>query len=227
MNQRRTGTFKFILGVVVLLSSCIVTNVPDPVPLLTTNFVSANIISAESGGVIISTGGFDINQKGLVWSTEPGATLENGSSTNEGPGNARFDSRMTGLQGLTTYYVRSYAISTSGIGYGNELEFTTGSCSTLSVEFNECDPNGMGHCIQGPVEVVLEGVSAYEFFTDIEELQSVEWTVAYGDITIDSGQGTSTIQVKFNEGFDIGCLIAQGEGTTEDGIANLGLKIND
>ena len=45
--------------------------------------------------------------------------------TSDGAGPASFNSTMTGLNPLTTYYVRAYATNALGTGYGNELSFST------------------------------------------------------------------------------------------------------
>lgn len=95
------------------------------VPILTTNVVT-NILakSAQSGGSISNWGGDSIIVKGICWSKNPNPTLnnfftENGSDINS------FSSLMNNLEPLTTYYVRAYAVNSIGIGYGNEISFTT------------------------------------------------------------------------------------------------------
>ena len=69
-------------------------------------------------------GGASITDKGLCWSTEPEPTISNAHVSN-GEGYGDFAAQMTGLIKNTTYYVRSYAVNSAGIGYGNELSFTT------------------------------------------------------------------------------------------------------
>ncbi|MCE1201483.1 MAG: fibrobacter succinogenes major paralogous domain-containing protein [Bacteroidia bacterium] len=82
--------------------------------------------SAISGGEISSPGSTPISSKGLVWSTSPGVTIENNSGiTNNGEGPDNFNTTISVLLPLTTYYVRAYAINSIGIGYGEEISFTT------------------------------------------------------------------------------------------------------
>lgn len=78
----------------------------------------------SSGGNIIDDGGSPVTQRGVVWSLYPNpSNLIN--STNDGIGAGMFNSSITGLQPNTVYFIRAYAINSSGTSYGNELSFTT------------------------------------------------------------------------------------------------------
>jgi hypothetical protein len=80
--------------------------------------------SAVSGGNIISSGGIPVTARGVCWSTSPTPTIiEN--KTADGTGSGPYISNLTGLEANTTYYIRAYAVKTTGITYGNELSFTT------------------------------------------------------------------------------------------------------
>ena len=94
-------------------------------PVLTTTAIS-NIakFSASSGATILDNGTSSISAKGVCWSTSANPTTSN-SKTTDGTGNASFSSSITSLSVNTTYYVRAYATSASGTGYGNQLTFTT------------------------------------------------------------------------------------------------------
>ena len=94
-------------------------------PVLTTTAIS-NIakFSASSGATILDNGTSSISAKGVCWSTSANPTTSN-SKTNDGTGNATFSSSITSLSVNTTYYVRAYATSATGTGYGNQLTFTT------------------------------------------------------------------------------------------------------
>ena len=92
---------------------------------LTTNVAtSVTNITAISGGNITSDGGTPVTARGICWSTSPNPTVAN-DSTRNGVGTGTFTSNISGLLGSTTYYVRAYAINTSGISYGNQISFTT------------------------------------------------------------------------------------------------------
>jgi len=80
--------------------------------------------SAMAGGKIISNGNGDISEKGVCWSTDPSPTIDKSKIV------ARTDSpdyilQITGLEPGTVYYVRAYAINTSGASYGPEVTFET------------------------------------------------------------------------------------------------------
>jgi hypothetical protein len=95
------------------------------VPALTTRAVigiSSDV--AGSGGVISTDGGSPVTARGVCWSINPGPTVAN-TRTTDGTGSAAFSSTMTGLNPLTTYYVRAYATNALGTAYGSQLSFTT------------------------------------------------------------------------------------------------------
>jgi hypothetical protein len=85
--------------------------------------------SAFSGGTITSDGGSPIIQRGVCWSTSPNPTLAN-NFTVDGAGIGSFGSNVIPLQSATIYYIRSYAINSTGTAYGNQLSFTTQNPST-------------------------------------------------------------------------------------------------
>ncbi len=100
---------------------------------LTTNAAtSVTNIAAISGGNITSDGGTPVTARGICWSTSPNPTVSN-STTNNGTGTGAFTSNISGLLGSTVYYVRSYAVNTTGIAYGNQVTFTTPVPTTPSL----------------------------------------------------------------------------------------------
>jgi hypothetical protein len=95
-------------------------------PTVTTPPVSGiTLLSAESGGNVIDSGGTAISARGVCWSTAPHPTVAD-SLTMDGSGIGIYTSSITGLTAATTYYVRAYATNDSGCtGYGNEFTFST------------------------------------------------------------------------------------------------------
>ncbi|WP_187774920.1 PKD domain-containing protein [Pedobacter sp. BS3] len=96
-------------------------------PTITTQAIS-NIRStkATGGGTVTDDGGLPITEKGLVWNTVGSPSL--GSNTGKLIINddlLSFSGLMNGLSPDTRYYVRAYAINSTGTSYGNEVEFTT------------------------------------------------------------------------------------------------------
>lgn len=118
--------FYLFLGAMILLSGCREEEDDSGKfpSVQTAAFYRICTTSAYSGGSIISEGSSSILQKGVCWSSSPTPTTTN-SKTVEGPGNTGYSSRITGLTPNTRYYVRAYAINSSGISYGNECSFTT------------------------------------------------------------------------------------------------------
>ncbi len=112
------------------------TTSPPTIPTLNTAPVS-NILSnkAISGGFNIDSGGVVISEKGLVWSTSPNPQVNSFIGGNKGifptGGSLSFSDWMKQLQPNTTYYVRAYAINAIGVGYGNEVQFTTAAAAPV------------------------------------------------------------------------------------------------
>lgn len=87
---------------------------------------------ATSGGNIISDGGDAVFARGVCWSTSP-TPVYSSNSTTDGSGSGQYVSTLTGLNQGTTYYVRAYAINTSGIYYGSQEVFNTTLSSSASL----------------------------------------------------------------------------------------------
>lgn len=103
---------------------------------LTTRTVSSITASgAVSGGNITDDGGGTITEKGVCWSTTENPSISN-SKTIDGSGKEGFNSYITDLDPVTTYYVRAYSTNGSGTSYGNQLSFTTTAEENNPVIFN-------------------------------------------------------------------------------------------
>ena len=93
-------------------------------PTVTTAAIS-NITanSALSGGNVTATGGAEVTQRGVCWSSNQDPTIAD-SKTSDGPGTGLYQSQITALSpGI--YYARAYATNSSGTGYGNLVTITT------------------------------------------------------------------------------------------------------
>jgi len=93
----------------------------------TLSTVTASVITATTatvGGSIVSDGGSSILSRGVCWNTTGAPTIAN-SKTTDGSGIGIYTSSMTGLIAGTTYHIRSYAMNSTVINYGNEITFTT------------------------------------------------------------------------------------------------------
>ncbi len=80
--------------------------------------------TATTGGNVTADGGSAITARGVVYGTSPNPTIS-GNKTTDGASTGEFVSHLTGLRGLTKYYVRAYATNSAGTAYGNEISFTT------------------------------------------------------------------------------------------------------
>jgi hypothetical protein len=96
---------------------------PAVLPTVTTTAVSdITALSSVSGGAIISSGGAEIVNRGVCWSTSSNPTIANNVTQD---GGSPFTSFISGLAPNTTYYVRAFATNSVGTAYGNQVSFTT------------------------------------------------------------------------------------------------------
>lgn len=91
--------------------------------------------SATVTGTIVSDGGIDITECGIVYSTSEEPTISNDKVTVEEKTEV-FRCELIGLQEQTTYYVRSYAVNEKGVAYGEEKSFCTPSLSLPTVSLS-------------------------------------------------------------------------------------------
>jgi hypothetical protein len=80
--------------------------------------------TVTSGGTITSDGGEDIVIAGICWSTTSGPSVKD-KHTNDSKEVGSYISNLTGLTPNTAYYIKAYAYTKAGVGYGNEVSFTT------------------------------------------------------------------------------------------------------
>ena len=66
-----------------------------------------------------------ISERGIIWGTESGLTLEKGNVIPEATGLNEYSVSLTGLTNATKYYVRAYATNERGTGYSDEVSFYT------------------------------------------------------------------------------------------------------
>ncbi len=93
--------------------------------LITAEVSDITPTSAISGGDITDAGEGEIILRGVCYSTTENPTIYD-FITQDGEGAGSFISELTNLESAKTYYVRAFASSTAGgIGYGNQLSFTT------------------------------------------------------------------------------------------------------
>jgi gliding motility-associated-like protein len=105
-------------------------------PILTTSAVTGlTSTTATLAGTIVSVGNTNaaypsspaaaITDRGVVYSTTIDPTIASSIKVSSGIGNGSISSDITSLAANTTYYVRAYATSSIGTGYGPNVTFTT------------------------------------------------------------------------------------------------------
>ncbi len=108
------------------------TTVGNKIPTLQTDVPSQ--ITHESvvlGGTIIDNGGLNINEAGICYAKFPNPTILNNGETIIYSSNTFFSKKFQNtltkiiLEANTKYFVRAWAKNSKGIGYGNELIFST------------------------------------------------------------------------------------------------------
>lgn len=98
----------------------------------TPSLTSAN--AATSGGNITNNGGALVTTRGIFWCTQPNFntdTITVNKTATTGYFKGSFTAKMTGLRPNTVYYVKAYAINSTGIAFGQEMSFITPNLPTV------------------------------------------------------------------------------------------------
>jgi len=106
------------------LQSCRKVNEEVPT-LITSEVVVLTWETAQSGGRIIDEGSSNVLTEGVCWSTEINPTLADNRTWEFYLTDTSFYCYIYGLKPATKYYVRAFARNNSGIGYGNEISFSS------------------------------------------------------------------------------------------------------
>jgi len=122
-----TYLFKQRLTVVIsiLIMTVLIGCKKEKEPVVETGSVSEITGSnAVCSGIITEQGSSVILDRGVCWSTNPLPTISD-HKTSDGPGTGSFISKITDLTGEKLYYVRAYATSSVGTGYGIAISFVS------------------------------------------------------------------------------------------------------
>ncbi|MDP4222586.1 MAG: fibrobacter succinogenes major paralogous domain-containing protein [Bacteroidota bacterium] len=120
--RKESGSYILLICFLTLfLQGCKITRSPKVTTGDVTNIESTR---ATGGGDVTSDGYTTIYVRGVCWGTKKSPTIKD-SRTTDGYGEGVFTSSITGLLPNTLYYVRAYATNDVGIGYGNQVTFTT------------------------------------------------------------------------------------------------------
>jgi uncharacterized protein (TIGR02145 family) len=130
MERPTISHLSIVLIILVTIFSGCKKDKPISMPIVTTTPVSNLTTStAVSGGSITSDGGSAITASGVCWSISENPTIDN-NVTSDNSSEGEFVSFLTGLQPVTTFYLRAYATNSLGTAYGKEIHFTTTSTAT-------------------------------------------------------------------------------------------------
>ena len=103
------------------------------VPIVVTSNIIAEVgqTTAQSGGVVYNNGGSTILSLGVCWSATNQTPTVADSKTTDALTYDAYTSSLTGLTANTTYYVRAYATSANGTGYGGAITFKTNATAAV------------------------------------------------------------------------------------------------
>lgn len=152
---------------------------------VTTQYVSAVTTStAQSGGYanITSIEDFEINERGVCWSTAPNPTIDD-NCTADGKGTGSFTSLITNLKEKTTYYVRAYISCEKGVAYGNEMTFVTLPATGVINGYNWVDldlPSGLKWATCNVGANFTEDYGEYYAWGEIEEYLTLDSCLTCG-----------------------------------------------
>lgn len=209
-------------------------------PQVTTSDVASyDTFSTEIGGVVLSDGGSEVTERGVVWSTSSNPTVDvNVGFTNDGQWTGEFTSTILGLIQGTTYYIRAYAINSVGIAYGNEVELYTDYCSEMTVNIVSASPqigtDGFidvcwDESLNQSMDVSLTAEGDYSEAGYVLNDENVVFKWNFNDGTpIVVGLGLSTITHNFAEhiGYNIILVIEDLEGCVNTNLINQKVRVS-
>lgn len=117
----------YIVATITIFYSLIVTCKKDEIPVVVLKTYEATNITGNSAtieGEILSTGGATITKRGICISEKQNPTPVDGHILGVGT-NSRFSVEVSELKHVTRFYYRAFAISSSGVFFGEEFSFST------------------------------------------------------------------------------------------------------
>ncbi len=122
-----------------------------PPSVLTGDVSNIKGTSVVVKGSVTNDGGVNIIEFGIVYGTSQTPTINNSKVLGEGKTDV-FTCTLTNLEAKTTYYARAYAINEIGIGYGEEISFSTRELIMPSVSISSIENISYSSaCIKGNI----------------------------------------------------------------------------
>jgi hypothetical protein len=128
VQSEHSGVYQLIasnsLGTVRSRESYLRVKAPTAPSVKTTTPSAAGPGQATSGGLVVEDGGLPILERGIVHARTENPTLEGGVRVPSGNGLGFYETTLSGLPPGTPVHVRAYALTASGIAYGENLTIT-------------------------------------------------------------------------------------------------------
>lgn len=175
---------KLFVFVILFLMSCEVENYNYIVPVVETYEASSvQINSATLGGIVLSEGGKDVSEYGVVWSTSNPPTINDNKEIKGARLGEFYDSYVT-FQPNTKYFYAAYAINEVGVSYGQIGNFTT------QVEI-PCNPTTNNYINLSTSQIAINNV----------DVTYPSYSFGDGNIQFETSTSSSTarITVQFDE----------------------------
>jgi hypothetical protein len=157
--------------------------------------------SSEFNGNEVTSGhGFTVAERGIVFSdTETTPTTEDRVVTATTGGVGTYNLTMTGLEAETTYYVRAYAISSEGTGYGDVETFVTSApyASDEGDGYWAWSP-GNSQATVGRTQPTPASSSVNLPLADLGLTNGLQYTFYYGGV--DANEGTPSVVIERTDG---------------------------
>lgn len=98
---------------------------------------------------VVADGGSEVSERGICWNTYGDPTMDDETMQHATGGLGQYTIRLEHLALGKKYYVRAYAKSMSGVGFGEEMEFETTSTPGMPVSIAlSCNPE-VGGTVSG------------------------------------------------------------------------------
>jgi len=209
--KQKIGTIVLLFGVILILSGCSKTDIQTPT-VSTVDVTSITEMTAVAGGIISTDNGSIITARGVCWSTSPNPTIADNKIESSADSPDSYTCNLTGLNPITTYYVRAYATNAGGTAYGEQVSFSTKafelttipptfitattaiSGGLVSFDNDRPDATSRGVCwneLPNPTtsdNITLDGVGKGSFTSTITELKP--YTTYYVRAYITNSEGT-------------------------------------
>ena len=160
-------------------------------PILETNQVeTVDALNATIWGKVVANGGGSVVERGLCFGLNETPTLDDSSAkaiTTFGSG--EFKVNLSGLQAGSVYYARAYAINEKGVGYGNQINFTTSPLESPEFEISDTK-------IASAHDIWLDVTLTTRGDLDIDEIG-----VVYGTTSQPTVEDSNIARDQFENGF--------------------------